>query len=98
MSQWNQLYIQHAKRRDFNLLDAPDKAQGFEPLRSALADYLARARALHCRPEQIIIVNGSQQGIDLVTRVLVDRDDLVGIEEPGYSGAQKGVFGTGGEA
>jgi GntR family transcriptional regulator / MocR family aminotransferase len=95
VSQWNQLYTQHVKRRDFTVLDAPAKAQGFEPLRLALADYLARARALHCTPEQIIIVSGSQQGIDLVTRVLVDRDDLVGIEEPGYSGAQKALLAQG---
>jgi GntR family transcriptional regulator/MocR family aminotransferase len=95
LSQWNQLYIQHAKRRDFTLLDNPGKAQGFEPLRQALANYLGRSRAVHCTAEQIIIVNGSQQGIDLVTRVLVDRDDLVGIEEPGYSGAQKALLAQG---
>lgn len=95
ISQWNQLYIQHAKRRDFTLLDAPGRAQGYEPLRQALADYLTRARALRCTAEQIIVVNGSQQGIDLVTRVLVDRGDLVGIENPGYIGAQKALLAQG---
>jgi GntR family transcriptional regulator/MocR family aminotransferase len=93
--QWNQLYIQHAKRRLFTLLDAPSHAQGLTSLRSALADYLSRSRALHCTAEQIIIVNGSQQGIDLVSRVLIDRGDLAGIEEPGYIGAQKSLMAQG---
>jgi len=95
IGQWNQLYVQHAKRRKFTLLDAPGHSQGYEPLREALADYLSRARGLHCSAEQIIVVNGSQQGIDLVTRVLVDRGDLVGIEEPGYIGAQKALTAQG---
>jgi GntR family transcriptional regulator/MocR family aminotransferase len=95
ISQWNQLYIQHAKKRDFTLLDGPARSQGYEPLRLALADYLTRARALHCSADQIIVVNGSQQGIDLVTRVLVDRDDRVGIEEPGYIGAQRALLAQG---
>ena len=52
--QWNQLYVQHAKRRHFTLLDAPGKAQGLLSLRNALADYLSRSRGLHCSAEQII--------------------------------------------
>lgn len=86
---WSQLLSRHCRQRNLSLLDCPTKAGGFEPLRVAIAGYLARARAVICDPEQVIVVNGSQQALDLVTRVLVDPGDLVGIEEPGYVGAQR---------
>ena len=60
---------------------------GHPALRAALAQYLNRARGLHCDAEQIVIVNGSQQGIDLATRVLLDAGDAAVIEDPHYPGA-----------
>jgi GntR family transcriptional regulator/MocR family aminotransferase len=89
MRVWNQLLLHHARKRNLALLDSPANAAGFRPLREQLAAYLSRVRAVSCQPEQVIIVNGSQQGIDLVTRVLIDRGDDVCIEDPGYIGAQK---------
>lgn len=89
MRVWNQLLLHHARKRNLGLLDSPANAAGFMPLREQLAAYLSRVRAVACQPEQVIIVNGSQQGIDLVARVLIDRGDDVCIEEPGYIGAQK---------
>lgn len=86
---WNQLLLHHARKRSLNLLDSPANAHGHQPLREAIAQYLGRARALRCDAGQVIVVNGSQQAIDLVTRVLVDRDDSVCLEEPGYIGAKK---------
>ncbi|MBX9723893.1 MAG: PLP-dependent aminotransferase family protein [Candidatus Obscuribacterales bacterium] len=86
---WIQLASQVAKRQDLGLLDCPSKASGFLPLREAIATHLSKSRAVNCSTDQIIIVNGSQQGIDLVTRVLIDRGDQVGIEDPGYIGAKK---------
>lgn len=89
MRVWNGLLLHHARKRNLALLDSPANAAGFRPLREELAAYLSRVRAVSCQPEQVIIVNGSQQGIDLVTRVLIDRGDDVCIEDPGYIGAQK---------
>lgn len=89
MRVWNQLLLHHARKRNLGLLDSPANAAGFMPLREQLAAYLSRVRAVACAPEQVIIVNGSQQGIDLVARVLIDRGDDVCIEDPGYIGAQK---------
>jgi GntR family transcriptional regulator/MocR family aminotransferase len=60
---------------------------GYLPLREALAGYLRRARGLACDAGQVLIVNGSQQGIDLVSRVLLDPGDGVVVEEPHYPGA-----------
>lgn len=62
---------------------------GYLPLREALASYLRIARAVRCEPEQVLIVNGSQQGIDLICKVLLDSQDEVWIEDPGYIGARE---------
>lgn len=86
---WSQLMTRHCRNSNFTLLDCPSRAAGYLPLRQAISSYLARARALPCKPEQVIVVNGSQQGLDLVTRVVLDPGDRAGIEEPGYIGAQK---------
>ncbi len=92
---WSQIMSRRCRNRNFALLDCPSRAAGYEPLKHAIAAYLARARAVVVRPEQVIVVNGSQQGLDLVTRVLIDPGDLVGIEEPGYIGAQRAFLAQG---
>ncbi len=53
-------------------------------LRKALQGYLWRARGVRCDAEQIIVVNGSQQGLDLCARLLLNPGDKVVHEEPGY--------------
>jgi len=58
-------------------------ARGYPPLREYLASYLLRF-GLEVRPEEILIVNGSQQGFDLVARTLLDPGDFVAIEQPSY--------------
>jgi GntR family transcriptional regulator/MocR family aminotransferase len=97
MRQWLQLISLHARKGDLSVLDYPSRAQGFLPLREALCEYLRRSRALHATPDQIIVVNGSQQAIDLVCRVLIDRGDVAAIEEPGYLGAQRALIAQGAE-
>ena len=69
--------------------------EGHAPLRQALAAYLRRARGVVCDPDQIIIVNGSQQALDLTARVLLDPGDHVVIEDPQYQGARR-VFAAAG--
>lgn len=95
MREWMQLLSQHARKRALSSLDYPSRSQGYLPLRQALSDYLARSRGVRCTPDQIIVVNGSQQAIDLVTRVLIDKDDIAAIEEPGYLGAQRALIAQG---
>jgi GntR family transcriptional regulator/MocR family aminotransferase len=47
---------------------------------------LTRARGVVCTPDEILVVHGSQQAIDLTVRVLVDPGDRVVLEEPHYTG------------
>ena len=68
-----------------SLADAHDP-RGYEPLREAIARSLA-ARGIACGAAGVMLVNGAQQAIDLVARLLVDPGDTVVMEQPGYFGA-----------
>lgn len=56
---------------------------GYPPLRAYLATYLLRF-GVEARPEEILVVNGSQQGFDLIARTLLDPGDVVAMEQPTY--------------
>lgn len=58
--------------------------QGYRPLREYISTRLVRY-SIDVSPDQIVIVNGSQQGIDLVMRVFTDPGDSVVIESPSYA-------------
>jgi GntR family transcriptional regulator/MocR family aminotransferase len=62
-------------------------ACGFAPLRETIADYLASSRGVRCAPDQIMIVSGIQQGLDLLARLLLRPGDPIWMEDPGYFGA-----------
>jgi GntR family transcriptional regulator / MocR family aminotransferase len=70
--------------------------RGAHELREALQRYLWRTRSLRCDAEQIIIVNGSQQGIDLCARLLLDPADRFVIEDPCYAMARQVFVAAGG--
>ena len=69
--------------------------EGDEVLRAEIASYLARARAVRCRPEQVLIVNGSQQALDLAARLLLDPGDAAVLENPHYQGARHALSAAG---
>jgi len=62
------------------------EAEGYRPLREWVAADLRR-RGAPATPDQVLIVNGSQQGIDLVARSLLQPGDTVLTEEPSYLAA-----------
>ncbi|MFZ6771878.1 PLP-dependent aminotransferase family protein [Undibacterium sp. SXout7W] len=59
---------------------------GYAPLREYLADSLS-VNGSQILPEQILMVSGSQQGLDLLGKVLVDEGSKVLVETPSYLGA-----------
>ena len=61
---------------------------GYPPLRRYLAGYLLRY-GIEARADEILIVNGSQQGFDLIARTLVDPGDVVAVEQPTYPRAMQ---------
>ncbi|CAO3404413.1 MocR-like pyridoxine biosynthesis transcription factor PdxR [Azospirillum palustre] len=68
---------------------------GSPELRSALQAYLWRARGLRCDPDQIVVVNGSQQGLDLCVRLLLDPGEPAVVEDPCYAAARDILAATG---
>lgn len=91
---WRQLLARHCHNAMSVLNYLPDAA-GYLPLRKAIADYIGRARGVQCTAEQVIIVNGSQQALDLIARLTLDREDWVALEDPGYLGARHCFRGQG---
>ena len=61
--------------------------EGYRPLRQWVCQHLAETINLKCSPDQILITNGSQQGLDLIGKVLIDPGDIVLVENPAYLGA-----------
>ncbi|MBY0274365.1 PLP-dependent aminotransferase family protein, partial [Candidatus Binatia bacterium] len=82
---WARLLGRRARRLAVRRL-AYQPPGGAAELREALAGYLTRARGVVCAPEQILIVRGSQQAIDLAVRLLVDPGERVVLEDPRYTG------------
>jgi GntR family transcriptional regulator/MocR family aminotransferase len=95
LQQWRRLMLRHCRTNDPSLLDYAADSLGYEPLRDAVANYLRRARAAQCDAGQVIIVNGSQQALDLITKILIDRGDQIAIENPGYLGARRAFLAQG---
>ena len=68
---------------------------GSPALRAALAAYLWRARGLRCEAGQIVVVNGSQQGLDLCARLALDPGARAVVEDPGYLMARHAFLAAG---
>jgi len=60
--------------------------RGYRPLLETALSVLEQ-RAVHAHLEQLIVTSGSQQGIDLIARVLVSPGDVVLVELPTFTGA-----------
>jgi GntR family transcriptional regulator/MocR family aminotransferase len=93
---WRRLLTRRARSASLRSLRY-GPPEGYGPLREAIADYLRRSRAVICEPEQIVVVNGSQQALDLTARILLDPGDRVVIEEPHYQGARQVFLAAGAE-
>lgn len=59
-------------------------AQGYAPLRSAIAVAVSAQRGVPCTGDDVLVTRGSQQAIDLVARALVRPGDAVVVEALGY--------------
>jgi GntR family transcriptional regulator / MocR family aminotransferase len=86
MELWARIAARRLRRASPTLL-AGGGVQGYGPLREAIADYLGTSRGVDCTPDDVVILSGVQQGLDLLARSLVRRGDSVWIEDPAYHGA-----------
>ncbi len=60
--------------------------RGYRPLLDAIADIMA-SRGAPTSLDRLLVTTGSQQGLDLIARVLLDPDDVILVELPTYTGA-----------
>jgi len=93
-ARWRRLLGRQARRADVTAYDY-GPAAGAAALREAIAGYLRRARGVACDAAHVVIVNGSQQGVDLCARLLLDPGDAALLEEPGYEGARSALRAAG---
>lgn len=59
---------------------------GSPELQLALTEYLRVARSVECTPEQVLITEGTHQGMDLLAKMLCNPGDTAWIEDPCYWG------------
>lgn len=91
---WERMLTREAHRLHPQTLMYQDVA-GYRPLREAIADHVLLARQVHCTPDQVIIVTGSQGGLHLAARVLLNPGDWAWMEDPGYIGARRALVAAG---
>jgi GntR family transcriptional regulator / MocR family aminotransferase len=84
---WSRLVARRCRSMDAQSFHYSDPF-GSMVIREAIMSYLRTARSLRCQAEQIMMVSGSQQALELTARVLLDPGSHVWIEEPGYSMAR----------
>jgi GntR family transcriptional regulator / MocR family aminotransferase len=85
---WAQITNRRLRRASTNFLLGADP-RGYRPLREAVAEYLNTSRGVKCVPEQVAVVSGVQEALDLAARLFLNPGDRVCMEDPGYVGAAR---------
>lgn len=83
---WKRILSRKLVSSGYALTEYGDPA-GLEDLRIAIADHLGPARGMSTTPEQVIITSGSQDGLNLICRLLKGQNHPVYVENPCYQGA-----------
>ena len=91
---WSRLVGRHARTPSIDTMSYGDP-MGHLPLREAIAEYLGTVRALRCDAAQILVTNGSQQGLQIAAQALINPGERVWVEEPGYAGARQALMTVG---
>ena len=91
---WTRLVTRHSKGALKECMEYSDP-RGYLPLRESIVEHLGTVRGVRCDPAQVMIVTGSQQGLQITGRALLDTGDAVWMEEPGYIGARQALTMSG---
>ncbi|MDQ8179649.1 PLP-dependent aminotransferase family protein [Pelagicoccus sp. SDUM812005] len=86
MELWLKLYAKQLRGSPYALNNYGHGEGGYAGLREAIAAHLSTQRGVRCEAGQILILSGSQPGIELVARALVKPGDAVALENPSYGG------------
>jgi len=91
---WAKLVARHVRAETAEQRAYGDPA-GLRGLRVAIAEHLRASRAVRCVADQVLIVPGSQAALRLAAATLLEPNDRVAIEEPGYFGARRALRAAG---
>src|SRR5256885_4679228 len=86
VSLWAQVAARRLRPAPAQLLAGGD-ALGYRPLRHAGAEDLNTSRGVKCSADQVLIISGVQEALERAAHLLLNPDDAVWMEEPGYPGA-----------
>ena len=91
---WSKIAQRHLRYTQPSTLGYGESG-GLRSLREAIAEHLRSARGVQCGWEQVIVTNGAQQALDLISRVLLTPEARILMEDPGYLGARDILGGSG---
>jgi len=80
---WRRLMVQACDEAQRSLLDGVPPG-GLTALREAITRHLAIHRGVRCAPEQVLVINGPGEGVQVVARLLLSAGDTVWIEDPSH--------------
>lgn len=83
---WRRLASRILGRRSSDYIEYSDPT-GLPALREAIAQHVAVSRGIIAKPEQVIIVAGIQEALNLASRVLLSKGSKVAVESPTYQNA-----------
>jgi GntR family transcriptional regulator/MocR family aminotransferase len=83
---WARLMVQRLLSSGSALTEYRDPA-GLLELRQAIADRVRPTRSIETGPDEIIVVGGCQDGLNLVSRILLEAGSTAVVEQPCYQGA-----------
>jgi GntR family transcriptional regulator/MocR family aminotransferase len=82
-AKWRRLLAQTLRDRT-SITGVYGDPAGHPQLREAIARHIGVARGVTASADDVIVTNGTQQALDVITRVLMSRFDRVAVEDPGY--------------
>jgi GntR family transcriptional regulator/MocR family aminotransferase len=91
---WGRLTLRRWRKPNPAVLSYGESA-GYRPLREAIAAHVTATRGARCDADQVIVVNGSFQAIEMALRLLSNPDDPILLEDPGYTGMRGTVAALG---
>lgn len=92
--EWARAFLNAWRDPPLGLLDNPDP-QGVAALRAAIAQHLKAWRGIDCAPEQVFVLSGTAEALELVAQALVPRGAPAWLEDPGYPIAFRVLESTG---
>lgn len=92
--QFQQCLIEAAMAVTTRTLSRESDSFGQMELREQLQQFLQRRRGIHCSPDQIVVFNTTEGGLDLLCRLIVERNGLVATEDPCFPGIGLSLAGN----